>query len=250
MENLELLEQAITYALARKDPYTFLTAYVKTVDERDGQVKPFPSIGNEKLCVKCKVSYPLPDEEKESLEFGYCPICEQELKVAWAYLKGICDCWRDNLNVLIPKTRQMMISWTFVALHLWLALRPNTFIIFQSETEDKAKELIKRLTDIYVRLPVHVKQELQLKRPASLTEYWFENGSRIKAVPQGVTQITGLTPSAVFSDEMGIQAEAELAYVETRPALAGGGRFTGVSTPAGKGFFYKLVADKKEGDTL
>jgi hypothetical protein len=221
-------------------------------------------VGDRYLCPDCKISYDLDfnpmdipfaweeDGKVKLLELKPCPKCKRELMLAWAYLKAIVDAWKLRRKVLITKSRQMLLTWMMVCLHTWEdVVRPNSLTMCQSKTEDKAKEIIKRLGDVHTHFPDFIRENEsygKLLRPPSQLEYWYTNGSRIKAVPKGPEQATGFTCTSFFSDEMAYQDEAEKAHAEVSPTLGGKGRFTGVSTMNGKGFFWRLVYDKKEGD--
>jgi len=52
------------------------------------------------------------------------------------------------------------------------------------------------------------------------------------------------TASGIFADEMAFQEQAEDAFTAARPTFLGGGRFTGVSTPNFRNFWYRMVYDK------
>src|SRR3990167_7063561 len=102
----EVLLEALRLEKARRSPYFFLTEYVWTVDERDGEIKRFPRMGNQKTC-SCKSSFDITAEENKTLEFGMCPDCGTEYQVPFAYLRFLAEIWLKNKNLLVPKTRQM-----------------------------------------------------------------------------------------------------------------------------------------------
>ncbi len=67
--------------------------------------------------------------------------------------------------------------------------------------------------------------------------------SIIHAVSQDSDALRSSTASAIFSDEMAFQPYARKSYQGARPTIEGGGKFTGISTPNGKNFFYNLIFD-------
>jgi hypothetical protein len=71
----------------------------------------------------------------------------------------------------------------------------------------------------------------------------FDHSSIIQACAQGSDVLRSYTFSAIFSDEMGFQDEAEDAYTASVPTIEGGGKFTGVST-ANPGYFQAMVFDR------
>jgi len=266
VDKLNAVEQGLIFEIAKRDPYTFIVNYCSTVDEHGvgSRVKLYPRVQNIYVCNQCKVSYPIDFDPMNTpfawrekgvlkvIEFKPCPRCGRELQIPWGYLKAIIDIWKITRKFLCPKSRQMLLSWTMVCCHLWEDIvAPNTLSMWQSKTEDKAKELIKRAGDVHSHFPqfiVDMESYGALKRPPSQLEYWFVNGSRVKAVPKGPEQATSFTCSSFLSDEMAYQEEAAAAYAEVVPTLGGIGRFTGISTLNGEEFFWRLINDKKEGE--
>ncbi len=210
--------ESTSIVIALRDPWYFCTEYAYTIDEHDSDhpIKKFPD---------------------------------------YSYLEMLTDTWMKNKKLLVAKTRQMTVSWLFVVLHLWLALRPGQSIFFQSKKEDDANALLERCKFVYRKLPLRLKWGMVLpnmnldlsKEPAMREIYcklefpWLN--SYIQAVPQGSDVLRSKTASAIFSDEMAFQDKAKEAYEASKPTIDGGGRFTGVSTPNGHEFFYDLVFD-------
>ncbi len=161
------------------------------------------------------------------------------------YLELITRAWYENDRFLIPKSRQMLISWLMVACHLWLALfKTGQWVYFQSAKEEKADKLVLRANFIWKMLP-GFKPKAQysycrLKIPGM--------NSIIEGVPQGRDAIRQETCSAIFSDEMAFQEEAQLSYIAAKPTVDGPpgrrGRYTGVSSANFPSFFKELVFDE------
>jgi hypothetical protein len=203
---LERLQHDQTAAYAA-DPWLFLSNAVWTLDQIRGEIRPFP---------------------RED------------------YLQTVCRAWHKSRLLLIPKSRRMMITWTMVALHYWLArFRPGTTVAFVSRKEGRSEsegsaELVARAKFIHDHLPPEVEK--------IDTEYKFcrltfpSIHSEILGIGQGPDQLRQLTLTAIFADEMSFWETARDAYIASRPTIEGGGRFTGVSS-AGPGFFEQLVND-------
>lgn len=189
------------------DPWAFLTEAVFTLDQITGQVRRFP---------------------------------------AHPYLQYLTETWVRERLLLVPKSRRMMVTWLFVALHYWLArYRPGTTIAVVSRKEGRnesegSAELISRIRFIHEHLPAHV------SRPPA--EYKFcrfrfpDIHSEIIGIGQGPDQLRQLTLTAIFADEFAFWEQARDAYIASRPTIEGGGRFTGVSS-AHPGFFEALVTN-------
>lgn len=159
------------------------------------------------------------------------------------YLKAVCDLWYREPLLLVPKSRQLMMSWLFVACYLWdTQFGRGRLNFFQSKKEEDADRLIQRAWFIYEHQPDWVKAMF----PAQYTYChlrFLKGDSELWGVPQGGDQIRSHTASGILSDEMAFQPESEDAYAGAKPTIDGGGRFTGVSS-ANPGFFHFLVSNK------
>lgn len=159
------------------------------------------------------------------------------------HCKIICDLWHTERLLLVPKSRQLLMTWLFAACYLWdTQFHQGRLNFFQSKKEEDADRVVQRAWFIYERQPDWVMAMF----PATYTfcHLKFQMGkSEIWGVPQGGDQIRSHTASGIFSDEMAFQPEAEDAYTGALPTIKGGGRFTGVSS-ANPGFFHYLVENK------
>lgn len=161
------------------------------------------------------------------------------------YLRWICYDWEEwsaKMPYWVPKSRQMMVSWLMAALHLWLFVTKEAqLIFFQSKKEEDACRLVDRAWFMFERLPEEVRERLQVEKMNGKMKSAKRN-SLIWGIPQGADQIRSNVPSAVLSDEMAFQDDAEKSFVAALPAIEGGGRYTAVSS-ASPGFFYAMVED-------
>ena len=155
----------------------------------------------------------------------------------------IADLWYRTPLLLLPKSRQMLMTWLISACYLWdTQFHQGRLNFFQSKKEDDADRIVQRAWFIYEHQPDWIKDmfpaaytSCHLKYPQAKSEIW--------GVPQGGDQIRSHTASGILSDEMGFQPEAEDAYTGALPTIKGGGRFTGVSS-ANPGFFFYLVGNR------
>lgn len=157
-----------------------------------------------------------------------------------SYLQFLVSVWLRESKLLVPKSRQILVSWCMVACHLWLAITGRgRFIYFQSQKEEKADKLIQRVNFICKQLPPMVPEFRY-----TYCKLKFDGlDSMIEGVPQGADSIRQETCTAIYSDEMAFQEEAEKAYIASKPTIDGGGRYTGVSSANGPNFFKRLVFD-------
>ncbi len=157
------------------------------------------------------------------------------------YLLPLIDAWEKHNLLLIPKSRQMMITWLIISLFLWDVLYKRArLVFFQSKKEQDANELLVRCIHILDYLPKWLRSEYKYK-------YCELNipdmGSRIRAIPQGGDQIRMNTASGVLMDEMAFMPESRDAITACKPAITGGGKIVCVST-ANPSYFEMLVNDK------
>lgn len=207
MDKTDLL---IRFERIRQDPWEFLSTCVWTIDQVDKKnpIKQFPT--------------------------------------DLAYIKLYSRIWKRYPKIAVPKSRRMIMSWTNIALYLWDTLfHQGRYNAFVSRKEDAADELVKRAEFIYDHIPESViPRELLPRKASKFGSLAFpEINSKIEGFPQGSDQLRQYTFSGIFGDEMGFWEEAQAMYSASMPTLEGGGRFTGVSSPA-PGFFKSLVFDQ------
>jgi len=214
------------------DPWAFLCEAVWTLDQRGGQgsgVRPYP--GGTLDDGRC--SPPIPSVCAP----GGCA----------SALQHVVRRWHVSNRLGVPKSRRLLATWTFVALHYWLArYRPATLVALaarkQGQTEDEGSaELVKRVQFIHNHLPRDV-----MPRP---TRYGFarfaftDNDSVIMGIAQGADQARQYTYTAYFADEFAFWERAAETYAALIPTLEGGGKFT-YCTSAGPGFAEQLTFDR------
>ena len=163
------------------------------------------------------------------------------------YLHHIVNEWLTYDRLLIPKSRRLIITWTFCALYYWRArYRPASMLALASrklgQTEDEGSaELVKRIKFIHTHLPMDV-----TLRPFhyGFARFAFkDNDATIVGVAQGADQARQYTFSDYFADEFAFWERASETYAALIPTLEGGGRFVGVSS-ASPGFMEQLVYDR------
>lgn len=160
-----------------------------------------------------------------------------------AYLRHVCEVWRRENILAIPKTRRMLLTWLMLSLHLWAAIfKPNSAIFVQSKKADDSDFLIgdRRMLFIYNHLPVGYNWPQVARKRYSLS---FANGSYVMAIGQGADQLRQYTASYALLDEFAFWEQAEDTWGALKPIIQGGGKVVLISS-AGPGFFQRIV----EGD--
>lgn len=215
-------QQGEAEARYRAHPWPFLVECAVSLDQIHGGPRAFPGAAVE----------PQPD-----CGCGGCG----------SYLHHLVNVWFVTQKLLVPKSRRLMVSWTMLACHWWLArYRPGTLIavvarkLGTSESEGSA-ELVRRVKWLEGHLPPHVPRMVVEEGFGRIG--WPEIASEIIAVGQGADQLRQYTCTAIFADEAAFWEEAEGTYSASLPTLQGGGRLTMVSS-ANPGFYEQLVMDR------
>jgi hypothetical protein len=143
--------------------------------------------------------------------------------------------------MLVPKSRQLMISWISMAFLLWVDMFVDgSYCIVQSKkVEDSAYQLT-RVEYMYDNLPVifhdHVGKPGGRK---STKKFRTTNASWIEAVPSGGDVVRSRVPTVFFSDESAFQDDFDEAM---KAGLANSSLIISVSSP-NSGHFQRLVED-------
>src|SRR5215831_8347113 len=162
----------------RDDPYKFLTECVWTLDQASQQVRRFPDPDD--VPCQCGLS------------------CKN-------YIQHLVIRWRDEKRFLVPKSRRVLVSWTMVALHCWLArFFPGSTIAFVSRKQglndsEGAAEVVRRVKFIEEHLPADI-EPLPFQYNFARLKY-PTIGSEIIGVAQGADQLRQYTLTAIFADE-------------------------------------------------
>ncbi|HEY3295077.1 MAG TPA: hypothetical protein VGL38_06545 [bacterium] len=175
-----------------QDPWAFLTEFVKTQDPARG-VAAFPD-------------YP--------------------------YLHDLMEATLQERLLLVPKSRQMLVTWSMVALSVWRALfRDAGLYLFLSRNERCAEELIDRARFIVSHLPPYMQPRLTVNSREEIA--FGKYGARILSLPASANGPRMYSPSGVFWDEMAFTPYDEQIWAALKPALDSGGTFAGVSSSGG-----------------
>jgi hypothetical protein len=162
------------------------------------------------------------------------------------YLRRLVSTAEEQRFLLVPKSRQMMVTWTMVALFLWRALfRDAGVYLFLSRNERCAVELLERIRFMFGQLPPFMRPKLSTNSREEIGFGPF--GSRILSLPASPNGPRMYSPSAVFWDEMAFTPYDEQIWAALKPALDSGGSFVGVSSSGGaNNLFAKLVTSTAE----
>lgn len=215
--------QALEWYRCKNDPFYWMITWAKTLDTHD------------------------PEDPKKTFP-------DKE------YIKRLVDLWLASVVMCVPKSRQMMVSWIFVALNLWdVQFHKARLSLFQSKKADDANDLVRRAKTIWDNEPDFLKKYYDKSEVIPLVVNPQNGGgavynlmtfpqidSEIRGIPEGGEQIRSQTASSVLSDEMAFQPEAKSAFIAAKPSISSKGRFTMISTPEDNTFFQDAVQDSLE----
>lgn len=175
------------------------------------------------------------------------------------YLQDLAQIWqyarKNEKDIVIEKSRQMMATWTFGILHLHYAMTvPNRKILILSDTENKAILLLDRLTYVLENMPEDVwPKDLRPKFERRKTRLSFpEMDSHIYSLTSSADASRSITPSAVLIDEFAFMQEGEDIYRSIVGSTSGGAPVTIISTnpkltDSDSCLFWDLVDDTVDG---
>src|SRR5882724_6618918 len=159
------------------------------------------------------------------------------------YFRFVLDEIHRNKVLLIEKSRDMMLSWLCVGYFTHAAITTDRReVLFQSQKEDKAAELIDYARILYEQQPQALKQRSPLAKPLrsqSSLKLEFANGSRLVGIPEGADQIRSYHPWGLLMDEAAFQPEAGEAYDAAVPVCQ---KIIVVSS-AGPGWFADFLTE-------
>ena len=165
------------------------------------------------------------------------------------YIHRMSEVWLAEQILFVMKSRQIMATWTFVALYCWACLfLQNQLVFFQSKREEDAvgeeevaAGLLGRALVIFKHLPPWM-----APTPTGPYNKLIVPGrsSMIWAVPEGGDIMRSHTASGILSDEATSQPEFRHAYTGARPTIQGGGRLTVLSSVKGREAFWNLCVGR------
>jgi len=196
---------------ATRDPYLWATRYTQTYNEHwqeEGRPSPYE---------------PFPQ---------------------WPYIQHVFDLLRLRRIVWLEKSRDMMVSWICVAYLTLEAMKvPQRGILFQTQKDDKVKELVKYAKCLYRHQPRWIKEAYPLAKSMRLQaddSLVFAHGGRIVGIPGGANQIRTYHPWGYLNDESSFQPDAGECYNEALSAVKGKIIF---NSSAGPGWYADVRRD-------
>lgn len=119
-------------------------------------------------------------------------------------------------SLFLPKSREMLMSWTVCGFIAWMCQWYPVFWVAQTGKEDKVAELIQYARTLYKNQPEWMQKKNPLVVDNDLELQWAEGG-RFLGVPKGADQIRIHHPHGYFQDESAFLPEAQEAFDAVRP---------------------------------
>lgn len=145
--------------------------------------------------------------------------------------------------LLIPKSREMLLSWAVVAYCVWACqLFPSTRVLIQSQKLEKSSELVKGTYPPGYGRTLYERQDDWLRERFPLATRMddqpsdrlaWANGSAMQAIGRGADQVRLFHPTIFFVDEAAHMEECEASFGAALPVAS---QLILVSS-AGPGFF-------------
>jgi len=143
----------------------------------------------------------------------------------WPYLACLFALFSLERIIWILKSRDMMVTWVCVAYLTLEAMKvPRRGVLFQTEKEEKVKQLIKYSKVLYEMQDARIKKAYPLLKPLNMQSDMsleFAHGGKITGIPGGANQIRSYHPWGYLNDESSFQPDAGECYNEALSAVSG-----------------------------
>jgi len=152
------------------------------------------------------------------------------------YFTPLFQAFKTQQRLFVPKTREMMTSWSAMLWGTHQAQWEKAEVIVQADKEEKAFALIGYADCLYRNQPEFLKE----RHPAvsGLTELKYASGGRIFGIAHGEHKIRMYHPTVYIMDEAAFLPEAQQCYDAAEPVA---GQIIAISS-AGPGWFGEQVA--------
>ena len=152
---------------------------------------------------------------------------------AKSYFSVLFRYFKTEKRLFIPKTREMLTSWSVM---IWAANQAQwekAEVIVQTDSEEKAKELVGYAQCLYRNQDAFLKALHPLDGEPSQLEISWASGGRVFGIPKGEHKIRLYHPTIYVMDEAAFLPEAAQCYDTAAPVA---GQIIAISS-AGPGWF-------------
>jgi hypothetical protein len=150
-----------------------------------------------------------------------------------SYFEVLFRALAENDRLFIPKTREMVTSWSVMAYATHRAQWFKAEVVVQTDSEDKAKQLVGYAECLYRNQEPWLKGKHPLAGEASQLSMEWKEGGRVFGIPKGEHKIRMYHPTIYIMDEAAFLPEAEQCFNAAHPVAK---QIIAVSS-AGPGWF-------------
>jgi hypothetical protein len=155
-----------------------------------------------------------------------------------SYFRVLFNLFLTEDHLFLPKSREMVTSWSVMGYACWRAMFYRWEVVAQSQKEAKAFGLVKYASILFENSSEFIKQRHSLKRKVSGEEISFSDGGLVHGVPAGADQIRSFHPTLYIMDEAAFLSEAQASYNAAYPVA----RQIIVVSSAGPGWFANTIS--------
>lgn len=156
------------------------------------------------------------------------------------YFRPMVELFNTEPVLFVEKSRDLMLSWLFAGLFTHAVMSTDGIeVLFQSQKEAKAFELVGYARILYERQNPEIKKLFPLSKPMDehpAGQLQFAHGGRIVGIPGGSDQIRSYHPWGLLIDEAAFIPESGLTYDQAVPVC----QKIVVLSSAGPGWFADM----------
>ena len=150
-----------------------------------------------------------------------------------SYFSVVFKYFKSEKRLFLPKTREMLTSWSAMIWATGEAQWNQAEVIVQTDSEDKAKELVGYGQCLYRNQADFLKARHPLAGEPSQLEIKWKSGGRLFGIPKGEHKIRLYHPTIYIMDEASFLPEAQQCFDTAAPVA---GQIIAISS-AGPGWF-------------
>jgi hypothetical protein len=134
-----------------------------------------------------------------------------------SYFQPLFKAFASESRLFIPKTREMLTSWSVMVWATHQAQWRKAEVIVQTDSEEKAKQLVGYAETLYRNQAPWLKSLHALAaEPSQLAMEW-KTGGLVFGIPKGEHKIRMFHPTIYIMDEAAFLPEAEQCYNAAQP---------------------------------
>jgi hypothetical protein len=150
-----------------------------------------------------------------------------------SYFWPLFQAFKSYKRLFVPKTREMLTSWCVMVWATHLAQWHKAEVIVQTDSEEKAKQLVGYAACLWRNQESWLKARHPLNGEASLLHLEWQSGGKLFGIPKGENKIRMYHPTLYVMDEAAFLPEAQQCYDTAHPVA---GQIIAISS-AGPGWF-------------